>query len=124
MCKPRTPWAWCWGAPCVKVPITPDTPTGITCDCPYMSTDSPDAQPLSLAGKGECSANPVYNPCDNIHNSQLPFADVQSDYCFIEAGVKTPCVETCSASDGPGPNPPKTKSKKGKGARGNRKNLS
>jgi len=126
LCKPRTPWAWCWGAPCER---TPGTPTGITCDCPYMSTDSPVAQPVSLTGKGECSANPVYNPCDFIHNSQLPFADVQSNYCFVEAGVKPPCVETCSADgDGPSPPPPpksksKSKSKKGRGRTWNNKKL-
>jgi len=122
LCKPRTPWAWCWGAPCYK---TPGTPTGITCDCPYMSTDSMVAQPLSLAGKGECAAHPpLYNPCDHIHNAQLPFADVQSEYCFVEAGVKPPCVESCSASDGPGPGPPppsKSKSKKGRGRRSDSK---
>jgi len=122
LCKPRTPWAWCWGAPCYK---TPGTPTGITCDCPYMSTDSMVAQPLSLAGKGECAAHPpLYNPCDHIHNAQLPFADVQSEYCFVEAGVKPPCVETCSASDGPGPGPPppsKSKSKKGRDRRSDSK---
>merc|ERR1712238_283451 len=50
---------------------------------------------------------PLYNPCEHIHNAQLPFADVQSDYCFIEAGVTPPCVETCSSADGPpGSGPP------------------
>lgn len=118
LCKPRTAWAWCWGAPCER---TPDSPTGITCDCPYMSTDSPVAQPLSLAGKGECSANPIYNPCDYIHNSQLPMADVQSDFCFIEEGVKPPCVETCSADDGPSPPPPPPPPKSNKNPKNSRR---
>merc|ERR1712238_49138 len=117
LCKPRTPWAWCWGAPCYK---TPGTPTGITCECPYITKESEVAQPLSLAGKGECAAHPpLYNPCEHIHNAQLPFADVQSEYCFIEAGVTPPCVETCSPADGPpGPGPPPPSPSKSKSSKG------
>jgi len=119
LCLPRTPFTYCWGAPCY---FTPDSPTGITCDCSYMYSEVDLPQQISLAGKSECIGNFGYpsNPCDTTHAS-MPVGtspnEYTGDFCYKEKGAgKTPCVECCSSDDGP-PTPPKSKSKKGRGGR-------
>jgi len=66
ICEPHTPWAWCWGAPCVE---DPDSPTGITCHCPLMTSTNDDEQILYLAGESQCSGAHG-SPCDSVHNSE------------------------------------------------------
>ncbi len=61
-CAARTPWAWCWGAPCV---VDTDSPTGITCHCPYMVSDSSTDQSLFLDQSTKCDND----ACDTIQNS-------------------------------------------------------
>ena len=82
MCKPHTPWAWCWGAPCVK---DPESPTGITCHCPYMTSTNEENQPISLAGSDQCTTG---NPCDSIHNSMpAGTSPNQNKPCYNETGI-------------------------------------
>ena len=61
-CPAETPWAWCWGAPCVE---DSESPTGITCHCPYMVSDSSTDQSLFLDQSTKCDNN----ACDTIQNS-------------------------------------------------------
>jgi hypothetical protein len=85
-CKPQTPWAWCWGAPCYK---NTSSATGITCDCPYMvSTPSDVNQPISLAGEDQCSSE---NPCEQLHNS-MPAGTSPNHQtaCYNETGIVVP----------------------------------
>ena len=65
VCEPKTPWAWCWGAPCVEDHASP---TGITCHCPYMESDSTEPQDLFLDQSTSCDPKPV-DPCDTMQNS-------------------------------------------------------
>lgn len=93
ICKPRTPWAWCWGAPCVE---DPGSPTGITCHCPYMSTDNNKPQRISLAGEQACNGNPCE---DGIWNSMpsgtSPNAvNPDSSVCFNYDGTQPVSKDT------------------------------
>jgi len=123
LCLAGTPFVLCWGAPCR---FTPDTPTGITCDCSYQTSAVNIPQQISLAGKAECIGNFGYpsNPCERTHASMpagLSPNSLSGGFCYREKGLKTPCVDCCS-SDDPSPTPPKSKSKskKNRGRRGNK----
>lgn len=80
-CRPNTPWAWCWGAPCE---LDPTSPTGITCHCPYMTSTNDAVQSISLAGQQACDVDPcagpqIYNsmPAGQSPNTQPPCATQQ-----------------------------------------------
>jgi len=45
-CAPKTPWAWCWGAPCEKA-----KDGKVYCDCPVVVSDYPTPQYVSLQKK-------------------------------------------------------------------------
>lgn len=95
-CKPRSPWAWCWGAPCI---FDSSATFGITCHCPYMFSDVDVNQQVSLAGKQQCGKFGPINPCQGeIHNS-MPAGTAPNDQppCYVEAGAET-CTDCCSTT--------------------------
>jgi len=66
ICRPHTPWSWCWGAPCQR-----EANGDITCDCPMMVSTNDDDQSLFLI-PSECpsDSNPDVNPCTmGVYNS-------------------------------------------------------
>jgi len=65
-CPARTPWAWCWGAPCTKDPVK-DT---VVCDCPMMISATNDDQYLSLSVDVCNEEGP--HACTMVHNSSPP----------------------------------------------------
>ncbi len=68
--EPRTPWAWCFGAPCSKVGDE------IICDCPMMITNNALDKSLSLPID---TCQEEFNPCGNIPNS-MPAGDGPASY--------------------------------------------
>ena len=76
-----------WGAPCA---YDDSSETGITCDCPYVSSPEAISQPLSVANF-QCAES---NPCtDSIHNSVTTTTafvedaltgESDSAFCFTE----------------------------------------
>jgi len=106
VCLPRTPWSWCWGAPCIA---DPDSDFGITCHCPYMYTDTDVNQPISLAGEAQCGAFGPLDPCNgSIHNSMPAGTSPNTATpCFTEGGAET-CTECCADPGPPPPGPPKS----------------
>merc|ERR1719277_2916891 len=62
-CPARTPWAWCWGAPCEF------RDGDVICDCPVMISDNAQPQLLSLS-QFECDKenNGRQSPCGFMHN--------------------------------------------------------
>jgi len=63
-CAPKTPWAWCWGAPCKKV-----TGGRIICDCPVIVSNYDVDQYVSVT-KDVCAQEQYLEeePCSLIHN--------------------------------------------------------
>lgn len=63
-CAPKTPWAWCWGAPCKKV-----KGGRIICDCPVMISNYDTDQYVSVT-KDVCKEEQHLEeePCSLIHN--------------------------------------------------------
>lgn len=117
-CAPRTPWAWCWGAPCVNDPFSE---YGITCHCPYMFSDVDVVQPISLAGKAECGNFGPTEPCDalnplvKIHNSMPAGTSPNSQTpCYVGPGAEE-CTECCNTPPPTPPGPPKKKGPKKNG---------
>ena len=81
-CRPNTPWAWCWGAPCERDEASP---TGITCHCPYMTSTNNIPQPISLAGKSECEGDPCTG---SLHNSMPAGQSPNSTTpCAVQSGA-------------------------------------
>jgi len=62
-CEPRTPFAYCYGAPCVQDPTNADY---AICDCPYVFSDSDLNQTLTVQ-KTQCTEGKS-NICNSVLN--------------------------------------------------------
>jgi len=62
-CAPKTPWAWCWGAPCKRVDGK------IICDCPVMTSDYDTPQYVSIE-REVCEQEDFLEEeaCNRMHN--------------------------------------------------------
>merc|ERR1712014_475432 len=63
-CAAKTPWAWCWGAPCTK-----DAFGRVICECPIVISDWDEDQYVS-ASEVACEVEKKLDegPCSIIHN--------------------------------------------------------
>merc|ERR1719343_442229 len=77
-CPAKTPWAWCWGAPCTK------KDGDIICDCPMMISNNDDDQFISIS-QSQC--NLESDPCSFVHNgSPNGKPDIQRPMFYVDPG--------------------------------------